>query len=59
MSESPSTNAKPSAGRVAGMWAKELTIVVVGDKKTLAEPLAKVAPVENRDLDGNPLPGGP
>ena len=30
MSESPSTNAKPSAGRVAGMWAKELTIVVVG-----------------------------
>jgi signal peptidase I len=30
VSESPSTNAKPSAGRVAGMWAKELTIVVVG-----------------------------
>jgi zinc protease len=36
-----------------------LTIVVVGDRKTLAEPLAKVAPVEERDLDGNPLTNGP
>jgi zinc protease len=33
-----------------------LTIVVVGDKKTQADPLAKVAPVELRDLDGDPLP---
>ncbi len=30
MSESPSTTGKPSAGRVAGMWAKEIAIVVVG-----------------------------
>jgi zinc protease len=36
-----------------------LTIVVVGDRKTLAEPLGKVAPVEERDLDGNPLTSGP
>ena len=36
-----------------------LTIVVVGDRKTLAEPLAKLAPVEDRDLDGNPLTSGP
>ena len=35
-----------------------LTIVVVGDRKTLAEPLAKLAPVEKRDLDGNPLAAG-
>jgi predicted Zn-dependent peptidase len=33
-----------------------LTIVVVGDRKTLADPLAKLAPVEVRDLDGDPLP---
>ncbi len=33
-----------------------LTIVVVGDKKTLADPLAKLAPVEVRDLDGDPVP---
>jgi predicted Zn-dependent peptidase len=36
-----------------------LTIVVVGDRKTLTEPLGKVAPVEERDLDGNPLTSGP
>jgi zinc protease len=40
-----------------------LAIVVVGDQKTLAEPLAKIAPVEVRDLEGNPLalvpPGAP
>ena len=36
-----------------------LTIVVVGDRKTLTEPLAKLAPVEVRDLDGNPPPSGP
>jgi zinc protease len=32
-----------------------LTIVVVGDKKTLAEPLGKLAPVEVRDLEGEPI----
>ncbi|HSZ83935.1 MAG TPA: pitrilysin family protein [Polyangia bacterium] len=40
-----------------------LAIVVVGDQRTLAEPLAKIAPVEVRDLEGNPLalvpPGAP
>jgi predicted Zn-dependent peptidase len=30
------------------------TIVVVGDQKTLAGPLAKIAAVEVRDLDGDP-----
>ena len=32
-----------------------LSIVVVGDQKTLLDPLAKIAPVELRDLDGNPI----
>jgi zinc protease len=32
-----------------------LSIVVVGDQKSLLDPLAKIAPVELRDLDGNPL----
>ena len=32
-----------------------LTIVVVGDKKTSAEPLGKLAPVEVRDLEGEPI----
>jgi predicted Zn-dependent peptidase len=40
-----------------------LSIVVVGDQKTLVDPLAKLAPVEVRDLDGNPIalapPGSP
>ena len=35
----------------------------MGDQKALAEPLAKIAPVEVRDLEGNPLalvpPGAP
>ena len=30
MSDTPTTTGKPSAGRVAGMWAKEIAIVVVG-----------------------------
>ena len=30
MSESPPTTGKPSAGRVAGLWAKEIAIVVIG-----------------------------
>ena len=52
---------KDDVRRVARKYLdpNHLTIVVVGDRKTLAEPLAKLAPVENRDLDGNPLPGGP
>jgi len=33
-----------------------LTIVVVGDRKSIEGPLAKLAPVELRDLDGDPLP---
>jgi zinc protease len=32
-----------------------LTIVVVGDRKTNEGPLAKLAPVEVRDLDGDPI----
>jgi predicted Zn-dependent peptidase len=52
---------KDDVRRVARKYLdpSHLTIVVVGDRKTLAEPLGKLAPVENRDLDGNPLPGGP
>ena len=36
-----------------------LTIVVVGDKKTLAEPLGKIAAVEVRDLEGEPIANPP
>lgn len=36
-----------------------LTIVVVGDQKTLEAPLSKVAPVELRDLEGNPIATSP
>jgi predicted Zn-dependent peptidase len=32
-----------------------LSIVVVGDQKTLQDPLGKIAPVEVRDLDGDPI----
>jgi predicted Zn-dependent peptidase len=32
-----------------------LSIVVVGDKKSLLDPLAKLGPVELRDLDGEPI----
>jgi len=32
-----------------------LSIVVVGDQKTLQEPLGKIAPVEVRDVEGNPI----
>jgi predicted Zn-dependent peptidase len=47
---------KDDVRRVARKYLdpNHLTIVVVGDRKTLAEPLAKLAPVEERDLDGNP-----
>ena len=33
-------------------------IVVVGDRKSLEGPLAKLAPVELRDLDGEPVTAG-
>jgi zinc protease len=35
-----------------------LSIVVVGDRKSLREPLAKLATVEVRDLEGEPIPEG-
>jgi zinc protease len=35
-----------------------LTIVVVGDRKSIEGPLAKLAPVEVRDLDGDPINAG-
>jgi zinc protease len=35
-----------------------LTIVVVGDRKSIEGPLAKLAPVEVRDLDGDPVGDG-
>jgi predicted Zn-dependent peptidase len=49
---------KDDVRRVARKYVdpSRLTIVVVGDRKTLAEPLAKLAPVELRDLDGDPVP---
>jgi zinc protease len=52
---------KDDVRRVARKYLdpNRLTIVVVGDRKTLAEPLAKLAPVEDRDLEGNPLSSGP
>jgi len=52
---------KDDVRRVARKYLdpNHLTIVVVGDRKTLSEPLAKLAPLEDRDLDGNPLSSGP
>jgi zinc protease len=52
---------KDDVRRVARKYLdpNHLTIVVVGDRKTLAEPLGKVAPLEERDLEGNPLASGP
>jgi hypothetical protein len=35
-----------------------LAIVVVGDRQSIEGPLAKIAPVEARDLDGDPLSAG-
>ena len=48
---------KDDVRRVARKYIdpNHLTIVVVGDKKTLAEPLGKLAPVEVRDLEGEPI----
>jgi zinc protease len=34
------------------------TIVVVGDRKTNADPLGKIGPVEVRDLEGDPVSEG-
>jgi zinc protease len=34
----------------------KLTIVVVGDATSLRDKLEKIAPVELRDVEGNPLP---
>ncbi len=36
-----------------------LSVVVVGDQKSSREGLAKLAPVELRDLEGNPIKGEP
>jgi zinc protease len=36
----------------------KLTIIVVGDQKSLRDTLAKIAPVELRDLDANVVPSG-
>ena len=49
---------KDDVRRVARKYLEpgRLTVVVVGDRKTLAEPLAKLAPVEMRELDGDPIP---
>ena len=49
---------KDDVRRVARKYLdpSRLTVVVVGDRKTLAEPLAKLAPVEVRELDGDPIP---
>ena len=48
---------KDDVRRVARKYIdpNHLAIVVVGDKKTLAEPLGKLAPVEVRDLEGEPI----
>jgi zinc protease len=38
------------------LTADKLSIVVVGDQKSLKDGLSKIAPVELRDLEGNALP---
>jgi zinc protease len=52
---------KDDVRRVARKYldAGRLSIVVVGDQKTLVEPLGKIAPVELRDVEGNPIPASP
>jgi zinc protease len=51
---------KDDVRRVARKYLEpaHLTIVVVGDRKTIEGPLAKLAPVEIRDLDGEPVTTG-
>jgi zinc protease len=48
---------KDDVRRVARKYMNpsHLTIVVVGDEKSLHDPLAKLAPVEARDVEGNPV----
>jgi zinc protease len=48
---------KDDVRRVARKYLtpETLTIVVVGDAKTLKDKLEKVAPVELRDVEGNPI----
>jgi zinc protease len=48
---------KDDVRRVARKYLEpsRLSIVVVGDQKSLVEPLGKIAPVELRDLEGNPV----
>jgi zinc protease len=48
---------KDDVRRVARKYLNpgRLSIVVVGDQKTLQDPLGKIAPVEVRDLDGDPI----
>jgi len=56
---------KDDVRRVARKYLdpNHLAIVVVGDRKSIEAPLAKLAPVELRDLDGDPIadvtPGNP
>jgi zinc protease len=56
---------KDDVRRVARKYLdpNHLAIVVVGDRKSIEAPLAKLAPVELRDLDGEPIaavtPGNP
>jgi zinc protease len=48
---------KDDVRRVARKYldAGKLSIVVVGDQKSLADPLAKIAPVALLDVEGNPI----
>ena len=56
---------KDDVRRVARKYLdpNHLAIVVVGDRKSVEAPLAKLAPLELRDLDGDPIaavtPGNP
>jgi zinc protease len=49
---------KDDVHRVARKYllSDKLAVVVVGDQKSLRDGLTKIAPVELRDLEGNPLP---
>ncbi len=51
---------KDDVRRVARKYLdpSHLTIVVVGDRKSIEGPLAKLAPVEIRDLDGDAVTAG-
>jgi zinc protease len=56
---------KDDVRRVARKYLdpSRLAIVVVGDRKSIEAPLAKLAPIELRDLEGDPIatvtPGTP